>query len=44
MEVVELTVQTNVGDHYPPICEFCGCKIDYPAKRCAALADGWCQP
>jgi len=26
------------------ICEFCGCEIGYPEKRCAALEDGKCRP
>lgn len=31
-------------DRILPICEFCGCEIDRPEKRCAALEDGRCQP
>jgi hypothetical protein len=44
MEVVEVIVYVDGLDHSPPICEYCGCVIDRPEKRCAALADGRCRP
>jgi hypothetical protein len=43
-DVVDVTVHLDGIDRDPPICEFCGCTIDYPWKRCAALEDGRCQP
>ena len=43
-EVVDVTVRVDGSDLAPPICEYCGCEIDYPGKRCAALEDGRCQP
>ena len=44
VEVVDLRVCPNAIGHSPPICEFCGCEIDRPEKRCAALTDGRCRP
>jgi len=42
--VVSVIRHSNGVECAPPICEFCGCEIDYPAKRCAALEDGRCRP
>jgi hypothetical protein len=42
--VVDVSIREDRVDRSPPICEFCGCKIDRPRKRCAALEDGRCQP
>jgi hypothetical protein len=43
-EVVGSRLTDNLVDGRLPICEFCGCAIDRPEKRCAALEDGRCQP
>ncbi|MDL0125925.1 hypothetical protein PNQ92_10960, partial [Halobacterium salinarum] len=42
--VVEMSAFENAHDRDNPICEFCGCTIDYPERRCAALKDGRCKP
>jgi len=44
VEVVDVSVRWNAVDLTLPICEFCGCEIDRPEKRCAALTDGRCRP
>jgi len=44
MEVVDVSAREERVDRSLPICEFCGCEIDHPRKRYAALDDGRCQP
>jgi len=44
MEVVDVSACEESVDRSPIICEFCGCAIDRPEKRCSALEDGRCQP
>jgi len=43
-DVVDVSVRENAFGCYLPVCEFCGCAIDRPHKRCSALEDGRCQP
>jgi len=42
--VVGVSIREDRVDRSLPICELCGCEIDRPRKRCAALDDGRCQP
>jgi len=39
-----MTGHIDPTEHFLLICEFCGCKIEHPRQRCAALEDGRCQP
>lgn len=42
--MIELGFTDDLVDGRLPICEFCGCAIDRPEKRCVAYSSGGAGP